>query len=262
MERGAANTLRVLGIIASVIVTLLACGLLLLLAICSGGGRSSDAGKFFPWMVGAFLLMVGGIWSIVRLAKGIMHSREQVAALEASGTSAAGLSEPLTISREGQKAIDLVVFALCASFFFSIASRFLNLSGAPQGPAANNWLLVQIADYVLYYGPFGILLYSFLTRPARWTFVYAQAIPAALLLMTAFNMLTLRAVYIHNSRTLLLVGISSVIEVAILVTAWKAARENNATPDPGSVLIAGLAAFVYFFIVRGVMSLLFRFVWR
>ncbi|MBZ5525850.1 MAG: hypothetical protein LAP21_26810 [Acidobacteriia bacterium] len=74
MNRGVANTLRVLGIIVAALLTLLACGFLLLQSICgivlSSFGQSVEV---VP-LVGAVVVMVGGFWILVWLVREIDHS--------------------------------------------------------------------------------------------------------------------------------------------------------------------------------------------
>ena len=267
MNRGAANTLRVLGIIVASLFTLLACGLLLLLAMCARSMSSSQSSQVVPWFIGAIVAMVAGLWVIFRLARGIRHSSGQAAGIDPAGPTLPqpSLSEPLLVSGEGQKAIDLVVFALGASLVFSIISWLLNqssFSSVPRSPASGNLLLVQIAIYVLYHAPYAILLYSFLTRPARWTFYYTVASSVALAAMTLFTVSTVSYVYLHNPRAFLLVLIAWAIDIAILVVAWRAMRQNGIKPDTPSLLVATLVALIYFIVVRSGTTFLYRFVWR
>ena len=268
MEPGTAKTLRILGIIATVLFTLAACGILLLLSICAGLNRpnpSSDATGFF---IGSLVVLLAGIWIIIALARGLMRSSPQTLDIASAGTipppPPASLMEPLLVSREGQLAIDLVVFALCGSLIFSIASWVLNQRyvQAARSVTQPRWLLVQITVFALYNLPYVILLYGFLVKAARWTFYYAIATPAALLLITLFNLATMSSIYMHSSRLLLMTGISAAIEIAILALAWRAALKNGIKPPSSSLVVAGVVALVYFVIVRNVTTALYRAFWR
>ncbi len=269
MTRGTANTLRVLGIIVSVLVTLAASGILLLISLFSGLTESRRRPDAVPFFVGAVLVLALGIWMIVWLVRGIMRSKRQPAApglpgsalASVSSTPQPSLTDPVMVSREGQMAIDLVVFTLGASLAWSLISWFVNqraLSFSSGRDVQVNLLLIQIAILILHNIPFAILLYGFLTKPLRWTFVYAVAAPVALMLMTLYNASTSSYFYSNNSRALLFLVVSLGIEIAILVLAWRAMRQNGIQPDPPALLVASLVAFVYFVILRIGSPFLYR----
>jgi hypothetical protein len=69
-------------------------------------------------------------------------------------------------------------------------------------------------------------------------------------------------VYINNPRAFLFIGVSWVIEIAILVLTWRAMRPNGLQPDPPPLLAATLVTFVYFIIVRYGSTFLYRIFWR
>jgi len=71
MERWAAKTLRILGIILTAVVTLIACLVLFLLSMCaSNGSFSRHPDKALPFIIGGLVGMVGGLWLTTRLARG------------------------------------------------------------------------------------------------------------------------------------------------------------------------------------------------
>src|SRR5258708_4367580 len=77
MERWAANTLRTLGIILTANVVLVGSLFLVLLSMCAAGGGFGGAKhseQVVPYLVGAGLVLVLGIFVIVRLARGIFRS--------------------------------------------------------------------------------------------------------------------------------------------------------------------------------------------
>ena len=273
MTRRTANTLRVLGIIVTVLVTLAASGILLLISLLSGLTESRRRPEAVPFFVGAVLVLALGIWLIVWLVRRIMRSKRQaVTGLPGSAPVSASaspmpqpsLADPVVVSREGQMAIDLVAFALGASLAWSFVSWFVNqraLSFSPGRDVQVNFLLIQIAVLILYNIPYAILLYSFLTKPVRWTFVCAvavPAVPAALAVLNLYNAAIRSYFYSSNSRALLFLAVSFGIEIAILVLAWRAMRQNGIPPDPPALLAAALAAFVYFVILRTGSPFLYR----
>ncbi|HWZ43110.1 MAG TPA: hypothetical protein VNW97_06520 [Candidatus Saccharimonadales bacterium] len=262
MTRGTANTLRVLGTIVTVLVTLAASGLLLLISLLSGITDSRRKPEAVAFFMGGVLVLALGIWLVVWLVRGTRRSKGQ-AVSNAPGVSAPqpSLADPVIVSREGRMAIDLVVFVLGASLTWSFVALFVNQRALPFSPGHEvqiKFLLVQIAALILYNLPYAILLYGFLTGPLRWTFVYTVAVPAALTLMTLYSAATQNTFYASHSRAALFLVISLGIEIAILVLAWRAMRPNGIQPDPPSLLVAALAAFIYFVILRTGTPFLYR----
>jgi len=85
MERWAAGTLRILGIILTAVVTLIACLVLFLLSMCaSNGSFSRHPDKALPFIIGGLVVMVGGLWLTIRLARGF---RKQADASISAGTA-------------------------------------------------------------------------------------------------------------------------------------------------------------------------------
>src|SRR5258708_32246423 len=71
MERWAAKTLRILGIILTAVVTLIASLVLFLLSMCaSNGSFSRHPEKALPFIIGGLGVMVGGLWLTLRLGRG------------------------------------------------------------------------------------------------------------------------------------------------------------------------------------------------
>ena len=158
-----------------------------------------------------------------------------------------------------------MIFAICASFLFTIISWFLNQ--AAYGTSQRNilprgWLLYFVVVFVLYNLPYAVLLISFFTRPGRHTFYFAVAVPGVQTLFTLFTVATLTSFYLRVPRALLMAFIGWLIDIAILVLAWRAMQKNRVRADPAGLVLATLAAFVYFLLVRGVAPLLYHFIGR
>ena len=276
MEPGTQKTLRVLGIIATTFLTLGACGILLLLGVCAAvsfGGPQAPS-KGIPFYIGALFVLGLGIWIIVTLARGLMRAhREEIAAYRESqaGPSSGALPAipvpdlpPLQISPEGQKASDLVVFAIFGSFLFTFISWFLNqraVSLHRNNMPLGLWLYLAVI-FGLYNLPYAVLVVSFLTKPGRHTFYYAVTVPGTQTLFALFTMVPLAALYARNQRALLLVLIGWLIDIAILVLAWRAMQKNRVRVEPAGLIVATLAPFFYFLIVRFIAPLFYRFTWR
>src|SRR6266851_10335129 len=92
MERWAASTLRILGIILTAVVTLIACLVLFLLSMCaSNGSFSRHPDKALPFIIGGLVVMVGGLWLTIRLARGF-RKQAAVASAISAGTADATMA--------------------------------------------------------------------------------------------------------------------------------------------------------------------------
>jgi hypothetical protein len=273
MANGSSNTLRILGIIATVLIMIPACGFLLLLSLCAGMDHSHP-GAAVPFVFGAFAVLVAGIWIIVLLSRGMMRAQQSAFAVYPSDSTSA-LSEsavpppsmraPLHVTREGLKAMEFIVYALAASLLFSFINFILNqlfFSQVPRSVARGKWLWIQVAVVAIYNLPYAILLYRFLKKPARWDFHYAAAIPAVMVLFTLYYWATLRLYYMHNPRAFTMTMISSAIDIAIMVAALKAMPKNGVKADSSSLVVAGIVAFVYFLVLHNGTALVYRLAWR
>src|SRR5258708_6920116 len=133
MERWAANTLRALGIILMAGLVLIVSLFLVLMSMCAangdlGGGKHPE--QVVPYLLGAGVVLILGVFIIARLARGIFRSAKvsEGAATAAGdgatlGGSGASLSKtaaetaapvPLHLSPLGRQALDRLVFAVGA----------------------------------------------------------------------------------------------------------------------------------------------------
>jgi hypothetical protein len=270
MERWAANTLRTLGILFTVGISLIASLFLLLLSICGGNlsplGGSSGSGV--PYFIGAVGTMVVGILITISLARGIATSAAAALATTPYRVSTSirpappppsataqrtSFTAPLHLSPSGQAAIDRVVWALGAQIVISAACWFLNqlyFWTMPRNLPPHNWMLILLGPFVLYHLPYLILIYRFRTQPANRTLIYSFVVPAILAFQAVFNLAAVIYAYIQHPVGFLLLALPWSIHIVIMVLAWKAIREVGVQPDASYLFRAGLVTFAYFFLVH------------
>ena len=138
MERWAANTLRTLAIILMAGLVLVVSLFLVLLSMCAAGGgvgAGNHPAQAMPFLVGAGLVMILGVFTIARLARGIFRSAkvgegaataaDDGVTLRASGSTLSktaaetAVAVPLHLSPLGRQALDRLVFAVGAQIGLS-----------------------------------------------------------------------------------------------------------------------------------------------
>lgn len=270
MERWAANTLRTLGIILISGFVLLSCAILLLLSICAYNGglespvRHPEQG---PWYIGAALaVLIGGIWAVAVLARGIMRASAAIAV-------PAGMAEsssvhpvpnlPLHLSPAGRKAIENVVVAMGAQVAIGIATLLLNQRMFFQNPIAlpgHSWALILISAFAFYQIPYVILIIALLKKPDRRAFTYSIAVPAILVMQTMFGSSLVGYYFMRHPAGLVLLALPFFMHILILVLAYKAIQVVGLHPQPSSLIVAGVVMFLYFSLFHGLTPFLYRFV--
>jgi hypothetical protein len=270
MERWAANTLRTLGIILTAGVVLVGSLFLVLLSMCAAGGDyggNKHPEQVVPYLVGAGLVLVLGIFVIVRLARGIFRSMA-TGELAAAGAPAGALppaepspSVPLHLSPSGQKAIDRLVFALGAQIVLSALSlgfsqlHFLSV----QRSLAPHWTLILIVSFIFSHAPYAALIYVLLKRPDRRAFAYALAMPAVLVLQSLFIGVGLTYYYTHNPSGFLFFLVPWLIHIVIIIFAYQAIQQVGLHPEPSSLIVAAVVSFLFFSLIHTVTPFLYRF---
>ena len=279
MERWAANTLRALGIILTggfVMVTSL---ILLLLSMCAaqgdfGGNKHPE--QVVPYLVGAGAVLVIGIWFIAWLGRSIYRSMATAEPLPA-GISPRSLTTPSSIATEGapsvplhlsplgRKAIERLVYAMAAQIVLSgIAWIFgqFHFWSAPRVFAPHNWILGLLAPFVIYHVPYAVLIYMLLKRPSRLVFAYSLAVPAVLVLQSLFSLGVVGYYYVRQPGGFLLLFLPWLIHIVIVVLAYQAIQQVGLHPPPSSLIVAAIVTYIFFNVIHGITSLLYRFVWR
>ena len=268
MERWAANTLRTLGIILISGFVLLGCAFLLLLSLCAynggleGGARHPEQGPLY--IAAAVAVLISGIWAVAVLGRGI--ARASSAAI--TRTPAGSLSDlvpnvPLHLSPAGRKATENLVLAMGAQVAMAVAIWLLNQrifwNNAARTPG-HNWTLILMASFVLYQVPYVVLIAALVKRPDRRAFTYAIAVPAILIMQTLFSSSLIGYYFVRHPAGLVLLALPFIMDIVILVLAFKAIQQVGLRPEPASLIVAAIVTFLYFSLIHGITPFLYRFV--
>ena len=264
MDRFASNTFRTLGIVAISICVIVGCLLLLLLALCAGmlGAAGNPAHHdpqttklFYGSILAAAILVIIGVLSIAKLAKGIVRESTALPAPQAESQSlplAPSVTHDVAahLSPASRSAIHTLVLALAAQIAAQVAVGVLGWQWALQSPIASFRPSVPIA---LVSGlasnlPYLVLLFSLLNNPSRRTFAYSLVIPSLLVLFGTFGnsasiFFFLR--FAHSPASFLLL-IPWALHIFILYLAWKAIRLTGIFPNPARLIVAAIVVVIYY----------------
>jgi hypothetical protein len=264
MDRFASNTFRTLGIVAISICVIVGCLLLLLLALCAGmlGAAGNPAHHdpqttklFYGSILAAAILVIIGVLSIAKLAKGIVRESTALPAPQAESQSlplAPSVTHDVAahLSPASRSAIHTLVLALAAQIAAQVAVGVLGWQWALQSPIASFRPSVPIA---LVSGlasnlPYLVLLFSLLSNPSRRTFAYSLVIPSLLILFGIFGNSASIFFFIrfaHSPASFLLL-IPWALHIFILYLAWKAIRLTGIFPNPARLIVAAVVVVIYY----------------
>jgi hypothetical protein len=264
MDRFASNTFRTLGIVAISICVIVGCLLLLLLALCAGmlGAAGNPAHHdpqttklFYGSILAAAILVIIGVLSIAKLAKGIVRESTALPAPQAESQSlplAPSVAHDVAahLSPASRSAIHTLVLALAAQIAAQVAVGVLGWQWALQSPIASFRPSVPIAlvSGVASNLPYLVLLFSLLNNPSRRTFAYSLVIPSLLVLFGIFGnsasiFFFLR--FAHSPASFLLL-IPWALHIFILYLAWKAIRLTGIFPNPARLIVAAIVVVIYY----------------
>jgi hypothetical protein len=280
MDRFASNTLRTLGIVAVSIVVIIGSLALLLLALCAGmfggiGGLGSSSHHdpqtvkvFYGSILAAVVLVIIGVLSIAKLAKGIVRESpsSQLAASQAespllSPAPSAALPPPTIqpsvahdvaahLSPASRSAIHTLVLAIAAQIATQVAIGVLGWQWALQSPIASfrPSLPIALVSGVASNLPYLVLMFSLLSNPSRRTFAYSLVIPSLLILFGIFGnsasiFFFLR--FAHSPASFVLL-IPWALHIFILYLAWKAIRLTGIFPNPARLIVAAVVVVIYY----------------
>jgi hypothetical protein len=269
MQRWAVNTLSIIGIIMVSGFTLIASLYLLLLSMCAGSS-GGPSGSGTPYLIGAIVVVVAGIWIIGWLGRVVSHSASDALATypytaaqsghavpapapPSARVPRAAQSQPLPLTPGNREAMNRLVWAMGAQIVVSILCWFLSQHffwTAPSNVAPHNWVLLLGVPFLLYRVPYLILIYRFLTKPESRTLVYALVVPVILAFQAVFNLGVVIYTYVQNPAGFLLLLLPWSIHIVIVVLAWKAIRQAEIHPDSSSLFQAGVVTFVYFMVLH------------
>jgi hypothetical protein len=264
MDRFASNTFRTLGIVAISICVIVGCLLLLLLALCAGmlGAAGNPAHHdpqttklFYGSILAAAILVIIGVLSIAKLAKGIVRESTALPAPQPESQSlplAPSVAHDVAahLSPASRSAIHTLVLALAAQIAAQVAVGVLGWQWALQSPIASFRPSVPIAlvSGVASNLPYLVLLFSLLSNPSRRTFAYSLVIPSLLILFGTFGnsasiFFFLR--FAHSPASFLLL-IPWALHIFILYLAWKAIRLTGIFPNPARLIVAAIVVVIYY----------------
>ncbi len=285
MNRRSANALRILGIVLTVIVVL-ALSLVALwfaLFIAMMGGLSQGTRVLHPRAANSFygliLLVVatvaGGITLIGRLATGIVKVPVRTGASPVQPAPRTTTGEPpspvsslappprssaasLRLSPRTRNTIDRLALVLGAHIavsaitWFQIASRY-----APRS-------LTLLPPFLLSEAPYALLIYFLLKRPGRRSFTFLLALLVLPILDVCFNPLVIasyRQIYANQSMGSVWLALSGLIYIVTVFLSYQAIRQTGLNPQPSWLILASVAAYFYFFLVREITPYLYS-LWK
>lgn len=260
MERWAANTLRILGIILTSIVVICGCLLLILLGQCAsqggyGGSRNPTAAT--NYFLGAALVAIAGIAFIAWLARGIHRSGQL--RLPVAGLTSASPTAPGSLSSEGQRAVDLLFWC----FLAQIAVRALTLvysillyQRMPRMP--HSYVIATVVSSVLYALPYVVLLYFLRQRISRAVLGFALGFPSASIVLIMITSLPLITNYVHNLANAPMFILPIAIDVATVTVAYQAQRQTGLVLPVSSLLTAVVASFASFYSLHLIVQFVYR----
>jgi hypothetical protein len=272
MERWAANSLRVLGILVTVGATFIGSGILLLLSICAGAAQRGGSSQAVPFIAGAVVVVIAGVSITIAFARGLALSASEALSASPYAVDPSGRAVPLPppprpapsqtlqLSVSTQQAVNRLVWAMGAQIVISIVCWLLNQKlfwKTPVSAAPRNLTLILLVPFLLYRVPYAILMYRFGTKPESRTFVYAAVVPPVLALQSVANLALVVYAYVHNPLGFVLLMLPWLLHFLVMGLAWKAIREAGVQPEASSLFTAGLVSYVYFLFVHGTGPLFF-----
>jgi len=123
-------------------------------------------------------------------------------------------------------------------------------------------MLLLVVPFVLYHVPYAILIWALLKRPDGRTFTYSLAAPAMLILQSVFSLSAIAYYYVHQPTGVVLLVIPWLIDIVVLVLAYRAIQVVGLHPAPSSLIIAAVVMFVYFSFLHLLTPFIYRFAWR
>ncbi|HXW99604.1 MAG TPA: hypothetical protein VEJ00_00205 [Candidatus Acidoferrales bacterium] len=279
MDRIAANTLRTLGIVLISAFVIGASLILLLLALClgamsNGGGSSSDSQMFLACILIIALLIVLGVFSIARLAKGIVRGEPEYPAPltifpkpattvavpspafpPSPGPPAAAAPRTIDVaahfSPASRAAIHQVVLAISTKLAVETLIVLIGWTHVYGRPAPFPvyrysflaWGLAAAAPLI-------VLIYALLRHPGPRAFAYSLVIPALHIFFGTFgHSATIFILFRANPAIPPVISLFALLpwllDFLILYLAWKAIRLTGIQPSPTRLIVATVVIFFY-----------------
>ena len=265
MDRVAAQTLRVLGIVAISIVIIVAGLIFAIASACGVWSSSSTADQELKLVlgIGCPVILIGGIFLIAKLAKGIGRARRESSAVAAANLSASSqAAQPRDFAAEEEPLLHLRI-AVGARILLSAAmltyQRLQTTSSPYNTPSYSRQLLIAgVLGAMIYEGPNAFILWRIRERLERFAVLLAVSYAGMGMLWTMWSF-ALYFRYMHTSHTLVNWLLPIAAEIGIIVTGWRARRMlPRQSDDDSTFAAAGAVAFVYTFLAYGITNMFYR----
>lgn len=267
MERWAANTLRIVGIILTSLVVVCGCLFLVLLSRCAAQGGfegSPNNNAATNYMFCAVLLGVAGITFIAWLARGIYRSsrlpQPAAAAPQPSTPQPPSPSVPaLHLSPASRRAVNLLIGALTAQLVLTALDTLYSVIRFQQNPFVHRSVIpVSIVSAALFVVPYAILIYFVRWHLSPAVLSFALGVPAASVIDTLIVITPVIHLYVRNPVNLPLLVAPLIIDLAIIALTYQTQQRTGMQSPVSSLLTTVVVSFVYFYTLHLLTRMLYR----
>jgi hypothetical protein len=258
MDRVAAQTFRILGIVAISIVIIVAALIFAIASLCGlwSSSSSADEGLKLGLGIGCPVILIGGIFLIAKLAKGIARSRREAnAAIGAATPIESATPEARDFTAEVEPLLHLRI-AVAARILLSAA--MLTYRQVQPTSYGRQYLFAAVLGFVVYEAPNGWVLWRIREKLDRFAVFLAVAYAAVSLLWTMWNF-TMYFRFVHNIQMLPTWLLTGAAEAAVIIIGWRARMAlPRRTDDDSTFAAAGGIALIYTFIAYGLTNIFYR----
>ena len=259
MDRVAAQTLRILGIVAISIVIIVAALIFVIASMCGlwSSSSSGDQGAKLLIGIGCPVIFLGGIFLIAKLAKGIARSRREARAGVAEDAPAVEVApRGRDFAAEAEPLLHLRI-AIAARIVLSAAmATYQQVQPSPYG---RQILIAAVLGFLIYEAPNGLVLWRIREKLDRFAVMLAVTYAGVSFLWMMWIFATFFR-YPHNIQIIFLRWLlPAAAEIAVVITGWRARMAMPRQSDDDSTLAAaGGVALLYMFIAYGLTTFLYR----
>ena len=190
------------------------------------------------------LLLVAGIFAIVKMAKRIRAS---------TGPIAQSPAPDAPITPADRKAIDRLLLMVLAAIIVSALSWIFNL----HSDALHQWLPLLLSFFI-YQLPYLFLLWRLNKKPDTPAITFALVLPCVAVLWSGYNLITLWHAFTDRPQMLGVRALFSLVDIGIFLLALQV-RKLRRTPAKIELFVIFAAATVaYFFLAQFLSQWLFR----
>ena len=262
MDRVAAQTLRILGIVAISIVNIVAALIFVIASMCGlwSSSASADEGLKLGLGIGCPVVFIGGVFLIAKLAKGVARSRREANAATAADPAVA---DTVPAARDFAAEVEPLLhvrIAVGARVLLSAAMvAYRQVQPSPYGTSYGRQMLIAaVLGFLIFEAPNGFVLWRIREKLDRFAVLLAVAYAGVGLLWTAWFFLTYFR-YMHNMQALPNWLLTGAAEIAVIVVGWRARQALPRQSDDDSTLAAaGGIALIYTFLAYALTNFFYR----